>query len=122
MEAVVAHAEHKSFTSPDEVRTFEKGRLDLIKIGGGVVGRLILEPGWRWSKHVKPIAGTEWCEAPHFQYHLSGRIRVLMSDGTEFELGPGQVSALPQGHDAWVVGNEPVVLIDWAVASHYAQH
>jgi len=113
--------ERKNLRSPDETRTFEKGRADLINIGGGTVGRLTLEPGWRWSKHVKPIAGTEWCEAPHFQYHLSGRLHVLMSDGSEFEVGPGEVSILPPGHDGWVVGDEPVVLIDWAGASNYAK-
>jgi len=116
----MARSEYKDFRSPDEVRTFEKGKLELLKIGGGVVGRLTLEPGWRWSKHVKPIAKTDWCEAPHFQYHLSGRIHIAMSDGTEFEATPGGVTALPSGHDAWVVGNEPVVLIDWAGASTYA--
>ena len=117
----MAKAERKDLSSPDEVRTFEKGKLDLVKIGGGVVGRLTLQPGWRWSQHVKPTAGTEWCEAPHFQYHVSGRIHVVMSDGTEFEVGAGEITALPQGHDAWVVGNEPVVLIDWAGASNYAK-
>ena len=117
----MAKAERKNLSSPDEVRTFEKGKLDLVKIGGGVVGRLTLQPGWRWSQHVKPTAGTEWCEAPHFQYHVSGRIHVAMSDGTEFEVGAGEITALPQGHDAWVVGNEPVVLIDWAGASNYAK-
>ena len=86
----MASYERKDLKSPDETRTFEKGRLDLINIGGGTVGRLTLEPGWRWSKHVKPIAGTEWCEAPHFQYHLSGRLHVLMTDGSEFEVGPGR--------------------------------
>ena len=113
--------ERKEFKSPDETRTFEKGKLELVNIGGGTVGRLTLQPGWRWSKHVKPIAGTEWCEAPHFQYHLSGRLHVLMMDGTEFEVGPGEVSLLPSGHDGWVVGDEPVVLIDWAGASNYAK-
>ncbi|HEY5538053.1 MAG TPA: cupin domain-containing protein [Thermoplasmata archaeon] len=117
----MASAERKEFKSPDEARTFEKGKVELIKIGGGVVGRLTLQPGWRWSKHVKPVAKTEWCEAPHFQYHVSGRLHVLMSDGKEFEVGPGEVSTLPQGHDAWVVGKEPVVLIDWAGASNYAK-
>ena len=117
----MAKAERKDLSSPDEVRTFPKGKLDLVKIGGGVVGRLTLEPGWRWSQHVKPTAGTEWCEAPHFQYHVSGRIHVVMSDGTEFDVGAGEISALPQGHDAWVVGDEPVVLIDWAGASNYAK-
>ena len=117
----MAKSEHKAFKSPDEIRTFEKGKLELLNIGGGVVGRLTLEPGWRWSKHVKPLANTDWCEAPHFQYHASGRIHIVMSDGTEFEAGPGDVTALPAGHDAWVVGNEPVILIDWAGASNYAK-
>ncbi len=113
--------EYKGFGEPDEVRTFEHGKLELIKIGDGMVGRLTLEPGWRWSEHVKPIAGTDWCEAPHFQYQLSGRLHVKMADGTEFETGPGEVSALPSGHDGWVVGNDPVVVIDWSGAANYAQ-
>jgi hypothetical protein len=117
----MASAERKNLGVPDEVRTFEKGRLELVKIGGGVVGRLILEPGWKWSKHVKPIAKTQWCEAPHFQYHASGRLHVVMADGTELDVGPGEITALPSGHDAWVVGNEPVVVIDWAGASNYAK-
>ena len=119
--AGVAAFERKALRSPDETRTFEKGRLDLVNIGGGTVGRLTLEPGWRWSKHVKPIAGTEWCEAPHFQYQLSGRLHVLMMDGTEFEVGPGEVARVESGHDGWVVGDEPVVLIDWAGTSNYAK-
>ena len=117
----MARAERKDLRSPDEIRTFEKGKVELVNIGGGTVGRLTLEPGWRWSQHVKPIAKTEWCEAPHFQYQVSGRIHVLMADGTEFEVGPGEVTVLPSGHDAWVVGNERVVLVDWAGASNYAK-
>lgn len=117
----MAQAELKNFDHPDEVRTFEKGKLELINIGGGVVGRLTVEPGWRWSLHVKPLVDTEWCEAPHFQYQLSGRLHIRMADGTEFESGPGDVSTLPVGHDAWVVGDEPAVLIDWAGASIYAK-
>jgi mannose-6-phosphate isomerase-like protein (cupin superfamily) len=103
------------------VRKFEKGKVELLKIGGGEVGRLTLEPGWRWSTHVKPVVKTELCEAPHFQYHVSGRLHVKMADGSEFEVGPGEVTALPSGHDAWVVGNEPVVVVDWAGASNYAK-
>jgi hypothetical protein len=117
----MAHAEQRDFGSPDETRSFERGRLDLLRIGGSEIGRLTLEPGWRWSDHVKPIAGTEWCEAPHFQYHVAGTLRIQMSDGAEFEAVPGQVTALPQGHDAWVVGDEPVVLVDWWGASNYAK-
>jgi len=117
----MASHELKDLKTPDEVRTFPNGRADLVNIGGGVVGRLVLEPGWRWSKDVKPVAGTEWCEAPHFQYHAAGRIHVKMQDGSEFEVGPGEITALPSGHDAWVVGNEAVVLIDFFGASNYAK-
>jgi hypothetical protein len=117
----MASYERKDLASPDETRTFEKGKAELANIGGGVVGRLTLEPGWRWSKHLKPIVGTEWCEAPHFQYHVSGRLHVLMQDGQEFEVGPGEISRLPSGHDAWVVGDEPVVLVDWHGATNYAK-
>lgn len=117
----MASAEQKDFGSPDETRPFEKGRLDLLNIGGSQIGRLTLEPGWRWSQHVKPLAGTDWCEAPHFQYHVAGRLRVQMADGTEFEATPGQVTALPSGHDAWVLGTESVVMVDWWGASNYAK-
>jgi hypothetical protein len=113
-------AEFKDFSSPDETRTFEKGKVELIKIGGGVVGKFTLQPGWRWSLHVKPIAKTDWCEAPHFQYQVSGRLHVVMSDGVEYDTHSGQVQAIPQGHDAWVVGDQEVVLIDWFGAGSYA--
>jgi len=114
-------AERKIFSKPDETREFPFGKVDLVNIGGGTVGRLTLQPGWRWSDHVKPVAGTEWCEAPHFQYHVSGTLRVRMSDGAEFDAVPGEVTALPSGHDAWVVGNEPVVVVDFFGASNYAK-
>ena len=114
-------AEYKQFDSPDETRSFERGKVDLLQIGGATIGRLTLEPGWRWSEHVKPVAGTDWCEAPHFQYQVSGRLHVAMQDGAEFDAEPGSVHALPQGHDAWVLGDEPVVLVDWWGASNYAK-
>jgi hypothetical protein len=114
-------AEQKHFDQPDETRTFERGRVDLVNIGGSEIGRLTLEPGWRWSDHVKPIAGTELCEAPHFQYHLQGTLHIVMGDGTELDARPGDVTALPHGHDAWVVGDEPVVVVDWWGASNYAK-
>ena len=93
----------------------------MLEIGGGEVGRLIFEPGWRWSNDVKPLAGTESCEAPHFQYHLSGRLGILMDDGTEFIAEAGDVTSLPSGHDAWVIGDEPAVVVDWYGASNYAK-
>ena len=113
--------EWKDFAKPDEVRKFGHGKVELLNINGGTVGRLVLEPGWRWSVDVKPVAGTDWCEAPHFQYLVSGRIHIQMKDGGEFDLEPGSVSHLPAGHDAWVLGNEPVVLVDWYGATHYAK-
>jgi hypothetical protein len=113
--------EHRSFTNPDEVRTFDKGKAEIVKIGGAEIGRLVFEPGWRWSEHLKPIAGTDLCEAPHFQYHVSGTLRIRMADGTEFDATPGSITSLPSGHDAWVVGDETVVLVDWFGASDYAK-
>ena len=106
-------AELKSFGNADEVREFPKGRLELVKIGGATVGRAIFEPGWRWATSVQPIAKTKSCEAPHFQYHVSGILKIIMDDGTELEAKPGDVSNLPSGHDAWVVGNEPAVVVDF---------
>jgi quercetin dioxygenase-like cupin family protein len=110
--------EHVSFDKPDEVRQGENWRLDIVKLASGAqVGRLTIQPGFRWTEHVKPVAGTELCMAPHQQYHLRGRIHVLMADGSEAEAGPGEILSLPPGHDAWVVGDEPAVTIDWQGAS-----
>ena len=117
----MAGEEHKDLNAPDEVREFPNGRAELINIGSGQVGRLVLQPGWRWSKDVKPLVGGEWCEAPHFQYHARGTLGIRMRDGTEFQLGPGSVSWLPSGHDGWVVGDEPVELIDWSGLGNYAK-
>lgn len=113
--------EVKNLDSPEETRNFDKGKLDLVKIGGAMVGRAVFQPGWKWSESLKPIAKTESCEAPHFQYHVSGTIRVRMDDGTERDLKPGDVSLLPSGHDAWVVGNEPVVVVDFQGMRDYAK-
>jgi hypothetical protein len=118
---MASKAERKSFSTPDETRSFEHGKVDLLQIGESEIGLLTLQPGWRWSEHVKPIAGTDLCEAPHFQYHVAGTLHVVMADGVELEAGPGDVTALPQGHDAWVVGDEPVVVVDWWGASNYAR-
>ncbi len=113
-------SEAKSFGTPDEVRTFPKGRLELIKIGGATIGRGIFEPGWRWSTSVMPIAKTKSCEAPHFQYHVSGILHVVMDDGTEYDLKPGDVSLLPSGHDAWTVGDEAAIVVDFQGMVDYA--
>jgi hypothetical protein len=113
--------EHRSFTTPTEVREFPNGRAEILDIGDAEIGRLTFQPGWRWSEHVKPLAGTSSCEAPHFQYHLSGRLAIMMDDGTELLAEAGDVTSLPSGHDAWVVGDEPVVVVDWYGASNYAK-
>ena len=114
-------AEFKGFGTPDEIREFPKGRLELIQVGQATIGRAVFEPGWRWATSVQPIAQTKSCEAPHLNYHLSGTLRVRMDDGTEFECGPGEVSLLPAGHDAWVVGDETVVIIDFQGMVDYAK-
>ena len=111
----------KNLNSPDETRSFPKGKVELVTVGSFKLGRATLEPGWKWSTHVKPIAQTKSCEAPHTQYHLSGRLRVRMDDGTEVEFGPGDAGHVPPGHDAWVVGNEPAVMIDVTGMADYAK-
>jgi quercetin dioxygenase-like cupin family protein len=121
MTTTAAKTENKTFAEPDETRTFERGQVDLVDIAGTQIGRLTLEPGWRWSEHVKPIAGTDLCLAPHFQYQVQGTLRIKMGDGTEIETSAGNVTAVPEGHDAWVVGDQPVVLVDWWGASNYAK-
>ena len=95
--------------------------MELASLGGITFGRANLEPGWRWSESVKPIVKTEYCEAPHMSFHVSGRLRIRMADGTEEEFGPGDVGVVPPGHDAWVVGDEPVVVIDISGMKEYAK-
>ncbi len=113
--------EHKSFEKPDEVREFPNGLAEILNVGDAEIGRLVFQPGWRWSNDLKGIAKTDSCEAPHFQYHLSGHLHIVMDDGTEITAGPGDVTSLPSGHDAWVVGDEAVVVVDWFGASNYAK-
>ncbi len=114
-------AERRSFDHPDEVREFPLGRLELIHIGGATIGRAVFEPGWRWATSVQPLAKTKSCEAPHFQYHVSGVLMVRMDDGTELECRAGDVSLLPSGHDAWTVGDEPAVVVDFQGMIDYAK-
>jgi hypothetical protein len=114
--------QHKSFEAPEEVRSFPNGEAQILNIGGAEIGRLVFQPGWRWSNDVKPLAGTDSCEAPHFQYHISGTLAIRMDDGTEIMARAGDITSLPKGHDAWVVGDEPVVVVDWFGASNYARH
>lgn len=108
--------EVKNISESKETREMERARLEAVNVAGAKVARFELRKGWRWSTDIKPMVKTEWCEAPHFQYQISGRLHVKLRDGTEFEIGPGDVSSVPAGHDAWVVGDEPVIGIEWTAA------
>jgi mannose-6-phosphate isomerase-like protein (cupin superfamily) len=107
----------KNIDKPDETREFDKGKVDFVTIGEIEFGRATFQPGWKWSECVKPIAGTESCEFTHNTYVVSGRLHVVMNDGTATDLGPGDIGIIPAGHDAWVVGSEPVVAFDFASGS-----
>ena len=113
----------KSLDRPDETRPIPdgKGRVEVVNLGGATVMRATFEPGWKWSEHVKPIAQTQSCQVAHTGYIVSGRLHVRMDDGTEVERGAGEASITPAGHDAWVVGDEPVVFLDFAGATTYAK-
>jgi len=104
----------KRFDRPDEVRQVEKARIELVELGELAVGRALFEPGWRWSEHVKPIVGTESCQVHHLGYVVSGHLHVEMIDGAVLEVTGGDAFEIPPGHDAWVVGDEPWISIDWA--------
>ena len=111
----------KNLGSPDEKRSFEHGDLSVVNIEGATVGRAVFRPGWKWSNDVKPIAGTDSCQAPHTGYIISGRMHVVMDDGREAEAGPGDAFVIAPGHDAWIVGDEPCVALDWSGAANYAK-
>ena len=113
--------ELKSFEKPDEVREFPKGRLELVTIDGSTIGRGTFYPGWKWSTSVQPIAKTKSCEAAHFQYQIAGTMKVRMDDGTEVTSRPGDLVSLPSGHDAWVVGDENVIVVDFQGMADYAK-
>ncbi|MGA8369612.1 MAG: cupin domain-containing protein [Acidimicrobiales bacterium] len=113
----------KSLDQPEETRVFEDGmgKLEMVNLDRGPVGRATFEPGWQWSKHIQPIAGTESCQAAHLGYFISGRMKIVMDDGQEMEFGPGDFMGCASGHDAWIVGDEPCVVIDWQGFADYAR-
>ena len=106
--------------NPDDLRKFTKGKVELANLGDVTIGRITLDPGWKWSNDVKPIVNTSSCQLSHTQYVISGRLRVRMDDGTEQECGPGEALYVPPGHDAWVIGNEPFVAVDFTGMKEYA--
>lgn len=117
----MASAQKKSLDSPDETRSFDKGKIQVVTIGDVTLGKFVLEPGWKWSTSVKPVVKTESCQQHHTGYIISGKMKVRMNDGTEADLGPGDLAIVPPGHDAWVVGNEPCVGVDFTGAKTYAK-
>lgn len=114
-------AEAKNLSSPDETRTFDKGKLEIVEVNGSQVGRATFEPGWKWSECVKPIAGTDSCQVEHFGYVVSGHMALRYDDGSTQEVGPGDLAHMPAGHDAWIVGNDTCVVVDFMGAPTYAK-
>jgi quercetin dioxygenase-like cupin family protein len=110
----------KRFERPDEVRTFEKGKFEIVWIGGMTIGRATYEPGWRWSLHVGPATGASSCSVEHVGIVVSGRATAAMDNGMITEMRPGDVFHIAPGHDSWVVGDEPYVSLHFLGADHYA--
>ena len=121
IEIYMAKPEMKNFSAPDETRTPSNATIEVVKVGGKTVMKATFQPGWKWSKDIKPTAGTDACEVHHFGYQASGIMHVVANDGTEIESGPGDIIDIPPGHDAWIVGNQPVVLIDFGDIESYAK-
>ena len=112
----------KRFESPDETRTFENGKFEIVKIGGVTIGRATYEPGWKWSRDVSPLAGTALCEVEHVGLVLSGRAMAALIDGSLIELTPGNLFYIPPvAHDSWVIGDEPYVSLHFLGADHYTK-
>ena len=109
----MARLQHKRLEHADEVRRYPGGRTEIFELDDFVIGRMVMEPGWRWEHDVQPIAGTELCTYHHLGFVVSGRLHVQMADGSEGELGEQEMFEIPPGHDAWVVGDEPWVAIDF---------
>jgi mannose-6-phosphate isomerase-like protein (cupin superfamily) len=108
--------EVKNLSASKEVRTFGQSKIELVDLAGNTIGRFTLQKGWKWSNDIKPVVKTEWCEATHVQYIISGKYHVKMKDGSEFDLGPGDAGYVAPGHDAWVTSNEPLVGIEFVGA------
>ena len=118
---VITKLMKKSMNNPDETRRFGQSKMELVNLEDVTVGRLTLMPGWSWETHVKPLVNTRSCQVPHTQYCLQGRLKVILDDGVEFEVGPGDAVAIPPGHKAVVLGNEPFRAIEFSGAKEYAK-
>jgi hypothetical protein len=120
---LMAESVGKTFDSPDEVRTFDKGRVEVVNLGSQKAGRAVFEPGWKWSECVKPIVGGDSCQAHHVGYVVSGNLHIVMNDGAEFDAEPGTAYEIQPGHDAWVVGDDQFVGLEFQsqTAAEYAK-
>lgn len=117
----MARLQRRRFSDPDEIRPIPNGTIEIVSLDDRVVGRMTYEPGWRWSVDIRPIAATQSCQFHHVGVTISGRLRVQMQDGTELELAAGDVFEIPPGHDAWVVGDEAWVSVDFEAMRGYAR-
>lgn len=121
MEIIMAKMELKNFKVADETRELPKTKIEVVNFGDTTIMRATFQPGWKWSECVKPTVGTKSCLAPHINYIISGRMIIAMDDGTQKEMGSGDVAVIPPGHDAWVIGNEECVAIDFSAGKIYGK-
>ena len=117
----MATMESKNFNNADELRELPKTKIEILNFGDTTLMRATFQPGWKWSECVKPTAKTDTCQAPHVNYIISGKMIIAMDDGTQKEIKPGDVAIIPPGHDAWVVGNEPCIAIDFSAGKIYGK-
>jgi hypothetical protein len=113
--------ETRDFSAPDETRTPDKTQVEIVNLADGQIGRYTFQPGWRWSECIKPVAGTDSCRVDHIGYVISGRLHVVHEDGSETDLRAGEVYRIAPGHDAWVVGDQPAVTVEFQGAATFAK-
>lgn len=115
--------EHRNLSEPDETRTPDKTTMEVVQLGGATIARLTAQPGWRWSECIQPVVGGESCQAAHLGYVLAGRLHIRADDGTEADLVAGETYRLEPGHDAWVLGDQPFVALEFETktAESYAR-
>jgi hypothetical protein len=117
----MAGVESKSLDAPEETRTPDKSQINVVNVSDTKVGRFTFEPGWKWSECIKPVVGTDSCQVDHLGVVVSGRLHIAHDDGTEVDLGPGDVYRIAPGHDAWVIGDEPFVGVEFSSADRFAR-
>src|SRR5689334_4186662 len=117
----MANFEHRDFNAPDETRTPDKTKVELVNVAGGQIGRYTFQPGWQWSECIKPVVGTDSCQVEHIGYLVSGTLHVDHDDGSSADVTAGDVYRIASGHDAHVVGDDPVVVVEFQGAATYAR-